>query len=200
MRVAIVTGPKSDVVSVFNPLQYDYIIGADSGAAMIAAEHIYFDLAIGDFDSLDFYDMDLIKKFAKKVLTYPDTKDFTDTMLAVEKALELKADIIDVFGGIGKRIDHTYANMNLLKKGTVQFITKRERLYILSPGSYTIENNYKYISFFPIEDIVGLTLKSFKYELNDFFLKKDSPLCISNELSGDVSFDEGLLLVIHQNE
>ena len=200
MKIAIITGPKSNVLSIFNPLLYDYVIGADSGAAMIADEHIYFDLAIGDFDSTDYYDLTLVKQYAKEILTYPDTKDFTDTYLAVEKALEMEPTIIDIYGGIGSRIDHTLANINLLKMGNVQLITENTRLYLLSPGAYSIDNNYQYISFFPLEDVLGLSLHKFKYELNDFYLRKDSSLCISNEGNGDVSFKEGLLLVIHQNE
>ena len=66
--------------------------------------------------------------------------------------------------------------------------------------SYEIENEFKYISFFAIEDVSNLTLKGFKYELKDIQLSTEDPLCISNENEGRLSFKEGLLLVVHQNE
>jgi thiamine pyrophosphokinase len=71
---------------------------------------------------------------------------------------------------------------------------------MLDPGEYEIENKFKYISFFAIEDVKDLTIKGFLYELNNIDLSTEDPLCISNELEGSISFKEGLLLVIHQNE
>ena len=70
----------------------------------------------------------------------------------------------------------------------------------LFPSNIEIENEFKYISFFAIEDVSNFTLKGFKYELKDIQLSTEDPLCISNENEGRLSFKEGLLLVVHQNE
>ena len=72
-------------------------------------------------------------------------------------------------------------------------------MYMLDPGSYEIENSFRYISFFAIEDIKDLTLKGFKYEIINVDLSTENPLCISNELQGSLNFEKGLLLVVHQN-
>jgi thiamine pyrophosphokinase len=107
---------------------------------------------------------------------------------------------ITIYGGLGNRIDHSIANIMLLKLGDIKIVTENEIMYVLDPGTYVINNKYDYISFFAVEDIVGLNLKDFEYELNDYDLSTEDPLCISNKGKGTVSFEEGLLLVIHQKE
>ena len=79
-----------------------------------------------------------------------------------------------------------YNYMCLVESGT---ILKRE------------EQFGKYVSFFPIEgDVVGLTLKGFKYPLNGYYLKvEDSGLTVSNEIAdpeAEITFDKGKLLMI----
>ena len=73
-------------------------------------------------------------------------------------------------------------------------------MYMLQPGTYEVNNPYKYVSFFAVDTVFELTLKGFKYEVKDIKLTKDNPLCISNEGNGTISFIIGTLLVIHQNE
>ena len=87
-----------------------------------------------------------------------------------------------------------------LKLGKISIASNNILMYMLDPGSYEIENKFKYISFFAIEDIKDLTLKGFKFEVNNIDLSTEDPLCVSNEFEGSVTFKEGLLLVIHQNE
>jgi len=97
-------------------------------------------------------------------------------------------------------LDHSYANIQLLRQGNITLITNHEKIYLLSPGKHAIQNNHSYISFFAIEDVINLSLTGFKYELQNVELPVGDPLCISNQKEGVVAFDLGLLLVIHQNE
>jgi thiamine pyrophosphokinase len=69
-------------------------------------------------------------------------------------------------------------------------------MYILNKGTYHIDNFKNYISFFAIEDVYGLQLKGFKYSLDNYFLSTSDSLSVSNEGSGDVTFNKGKLLVI----
>lgn len=201
MKAVVVTGPyDKELLPIIDISNATLIIGADSGALMLAQKGLRFDIAIGDFDSVTSEEYNLLRTYANTVDTYKSTKDYTDTYLAIKECLKQKMDEVLVYGGIGSRLDHTYANMNLLKLGNITFINNTTKMYVLHPGTYEIENKYKYISFFALEDVKGLSLKSFKYEVHDFNLNRYDPLCISNELEGIISFKEGLIVVIQQNE
>jgi len=199
--IKIFTGPNNyDISSLYNKEENEFIIGVDIGAYKLSKNEIKIDLAIGDFDSVNNDEFELIKKFSNEIKKYDDKKDYTDTYLALQTALSMEYDEIVIYGGTGGRFDHGFANMNLLKLGRISIVSNDIMMYMLDPGSYEIENKFKYISFFAIEDIKGLTLDGFKYELNNIDLSTENPLCISNELEGNISFKEGLLLVVHQNE
>lgn len=201
MIIKIFTGPNNyDISSLYNKEENEFLIGVDIGAFILAKNGIKIDLSLGDFDSVDKNQFEVIKKHSKKLKIYEEDKNFTDTYLAVQTALKMEYDEIVIYGGTGSRFDHEYANMNLLKLGKISIASNNILMYMLDPGSYEIENKFKYISFFAIEDIKDLTLKGFKFEVNNIDLSTEDPLCVSNEFEGSVTFKEGLLLVIHQNE
>ncbi len=62
MKCRIVTGPRNfDLSKIFKRDDEDFIIGADQGALLLASNDIYFDLALGDFDSVTEKELELIK-------------------------------------------------------------------------------------------------------------------------------------------
>lgn len=201
MIIKIFTGPNNyDIPSLYNKDNDEFIIGVDIGSYKLTLENINIDLSIGDFDSVTKEDFDAISKNSKEIQTFEKKKDYTDTYLALQKALTMDYDEIVIYGGTGGRFDHEFANVNLLKLGKISMVSNNIMMYMLDPGSYSIENKFKYISFFAMEDVSGLTLKGFKYDLNNVDLNTEDPLCISNELEGSLSFEKGLLLVVHQDE
>ncbi len=200
MKCNIVTGPNNyDLRKIFT-VDDTFTIGADVGAYMLSKCEIEFDLALGDFDSVSPYELDKIKMYAKEIKEYPVRKNHTDTFLAVEEALRRGYTDITIFGGLGRRMDHTIANLILLKLGDIKIVTENEVMYILDPNTYEINNTFDYISFFALEDVKNLTLHGFDYELENYDLSVDDPLCVSNKGKGTISFTEGLILVIHQKE
>ncbi|MFO7930083.1 MAG: thiamine diphosphokinase [Desulfosalsimonas sp.] len=178
----------------------EYLIGVDKGAFHALSYGLTLDRVIGDFDSIKKDEFDYIKRHTKTIDEHPIKKDETDSYLAIREALKLDPDEIIVYGGIGDRLDHTYANIQLLKQGDIVFVNDMTKMYVLSPGEYTIINTHKYISFFALEDVKKLSLSGFEYTLNGYDLNTDDPLAVSNKGQGKVSFEDGLLLVIHQNE
>jgi thiamine pyrophosphokinase len=201
MIIKIFTGPNNyDIPSLYNKEDDEFIIGVDVGAYLLAKNDIKIDLSVGDFDSVNKNQYELIKKYSKEIKKFEEKKNFTDTYLALQTALLMDHNEIVIYGGTGGRFDHEFANMNLLKLGRISIVSNDIMMYMLDPGSYEIENKFKYISFFAIEDVSKLSLKGFKYELNNINLSTEDPLCISNELEGSLSFKEGLLLIVHQNE
>lgn len=200
MIAKIFTGPAYYSLDIYIKDEDEFIIGADQGAYLLAKNGISFDLAVGDFDSVSPEELICIRKYAKEVQSHSKTKDYTDTYLAVLEALKHHPSEIVIYGGIGGRFDHSFANLNLLKFGNITIITEDLRMYLRKPGTYQVNNNKKYISFFALEPVLNLSLKGFKFELNNIELKVYNPLCISNEGSGELSFTDGLLLVMHQDE
>ena len=200
------------IVKLFiNPINYtletlykkdenEYLIGVDKGAYYALKKGLDLDLVLGDFDSTSEAEYAYIKKQAKQMKHFQERKDETDAYLAIKEALLLNPKEIIVYGGIGERLDHTYANILLLLQGDITFITDKQKMYILSPGSYKINNDYQAISFFALETTTKLTLKDFSYELTNHTLHVNDPLCISNKGSGTVSFKSGLLLVIQTSD
>jgi thiamine pyrophosphokinase len=69
--------------------------------------------------------------------------------------------------------------------------------------SYFHKDEYNFYSFFALEDVTNLSLKGFKYELEDYTLSHSSNLGVSNEIIGNmanVSYSKGKLLLIKTKE
>ena len=197
MVVKIFTNPTNySIQKIYKKDAQEILIGVENGAYYALENGLTLDLVIGDFDSIDATHKEYVIKRAKKVVEHPIKKDYTDTYLAVKEALNYNPDEIIIYGGIGERFDHSYANILLLKLGRVSLVNDTHKIYVLDPDHYIIKNAYKTISFFALEDVIGLTLSGFLYDLDNYDLAIDDPLCISNEGSGKVTFKEGLLLVV----
>lgn len=91
---------------------FDRIIAADGGLLHCKSMAVMPDLVIGDMDSISEEEL-LIYSNCEKV-TFPKDKDKTDLELAVEKALKDGTNSITLFGALGRRIDHSISNLQLL--------------------------------------------------------------------------------------
>ncbi|MFW5894636.1 MAG: thiamine diphosphokinase [Bacillota bacterium] len=179
----------------------EILIGVDKAAYRVLKSGIPLDYALGDFDSVNAQEKKYIETHAKKVEHFPVRKDKTDSDLALSKALAIdpSAEII-MYGGLGSRLDHTYGNLLMLRRGRVTIRTDHHMARVLTPGSHSIENPHAYISFFAVEPVKSLTLKGFSYELEAYDLDPTDPLCISNQGSGEVTFEKGRLLVLASDD
>lgn len=178
----------------------DLVIGADVGALFLVEHDIRCDIAMGDFDSVNEADYSRIIAHACEVIEHPIRKDATDSELACDLAFARGADRIVLYGGIGGRFDHSYANVKLLERGDITIRTGRETLYVLLPGEYRIQNPHLYLSLFALDEVKHLHLREFSYELDDITLAPNDLRGISNQGSGTIEFCSGKLLVIHQSE
>lgn len=184
----------------------DYVIAADRGFVHLRSIGIEPDCIIGDFDSL--LPGEVIPPDA---IVHPAEKDDTDAALALRHALSLGFTRIIMAGGIGERIDHTLANLQLMRfaaaRGAELIIqTSDERLVLLRPGDYTIApfDEPRLLSLLAFSPRVeNLTIRGAAYEAEDVTLTDDFPLGVSNStLSGRptrISFSAGLLLMIRRN-
>ncbi len=179
----------------------EILIGVDKAAHHALEKGIDLDYAMGDFDSVTAEEYGFIKKHARRLEHFEIRKDKTDSDIALTKALSLDPDaLITMYGGVGSRLDHTYGNLLMLRRGNVTLRTDHHMARVLKPGTHKIDNPHAYISFFAVKPVRGLTLKHFSFELDHYDLEVTDPLCISNQGSGTVSFDAGELLVIASDD
>ena len=177
---------------------YDIIIGADRGALHAINNGIIPDVAIGDFDSVSDKEYELIENNIKKIIKLNPIKDSSDTHEAIE--LVEGYDSIEILGGIeGKRIEHLFANIiDMINYKNVIMKDKNSLIEVIDNNNYEVRKKYKFVSIFSIEDSL-ITLSGFKYNINNYLLKRNDPLCLSNEIIDNpkISINYGKLLIIY---
>jgi len=197
-KIKIFIGPNDyDFKTVYFEEANEMIVGVDSGCEYLVHLDKEIDLAVGDFDSIDPKVFQVISGKCKHIIRLNEKKDMTDLAYALDYLYNhVNYRTIEIFGGISGRVDHFIANLNLMKKYRFSMRDNHHYMYILDKGTYQVDNFKKYISFFAIEDVYGLTLTGFKYPLDSYFLSTSDSLSVSNEGSGVVSFAKGKLLII----
>ncbi|MFR3482978.1 MAG: thiamine diphosphokinase [Clostridia bacterium] len=217
MKVLILTGGRlndsgnlREKVQRYNP---KWVIAADSGLVHAQRFGLIPNEILGDFDSVDSALVKQYQNFQGEITQYPPRKDYTDTELAIEAAMEKAGHTgeIWILGGTGSRIDHSLANVTLLKQPTDAGVRCR-----LLDGQYGSdgqsaggvgrgkEEGMRYISLIPMfGDVAGVTLEGFLYPLQDALLPSGRSLGISNELlyhRGRIRIISGYLLIIQSSD
>lgn len=183
----------------------DCVIAADRGFLLCRQAGIEPDYCLGDYDSLRPGETPP----AHARICAPE-KDDTDTAMAVKLALSLGLDDILLLGGTGGRLDHTLANLQLLRyahrrDARLTILSRHDRAELLTPGVHRLPSRrsagFSLFAFSP--KVEGLCIRGAKYPLQNATLTDAFPLGISNErLPGEtvVSFDSGLLLLVESED
>lgn len=197
-----------DMKQALTQIKDPFVICTDGGFDLAKQVGITPHLLLGDLDSIQSkIPADLPLK------TFPPEKDYTDLELAIQTALELSASFVEIWGGIGGRLDHTVANLQLLscytdKFDSLQMRDGQNRCFVLN--ATTAENTLKtltipreedsYFSLFSLSETVeGLNVSGVKYPLEHHTLSRTFPLGVSNEFQQKealLSLEKGSLLVI----
>ena len=152
-------------------------------------------------------------------------KDNTDTDIALKLAIKLcgesRKELTDtgedrgaeivLLGATGTRADHMLANLQLLGQvrtaGMTGVIVDRYNRIRLVEGHYTLSKSSQfghYVSLIPVTAVLkGVTLKGFKYPLNEHTVHWGESLCVSNELLadiGEIEIEEGLAFLIESRD
>ncbi len=181
------------------------ILAVDSGARHCRRLHITPDYLIGDFDSINDADYSSLVAAGVQIIKYPTKKDMTDSEIAVQVAMEKGCDKIVLFGAIGSRLDHTAANLFLLKKlvdSNVEGIIAdgKNEARIIKDHIEIKNRKDTFVTLLPIAgNACGVTTQGLMYPLADATLKLGSSLGVSNLFSEAVAYievKEGYLLVI----
>ncbi len=204
MKCTIVSGaPKSNVEFIKECIDRNsFIIAADSGYIYCIKAGIKPDLIIGDFDSSK------RPAFHCDIITLPKEKDDTDTFACVKEACRRGAESVEIFGAIGSRLDHTYANIMCLEycreRGiTASLINDKNRAFITTESFLLNKHYYCYFSVFSLTDYSVISISGAKYNLDNSELNYASSLGVSNEITGEtaeVNVHSGKLLVILSND
>ncbi|MBP0965908.1 MAG: thiamine diphosphokinase [Oscillospiraceae bacterium] len=178
----------------------DMVICADGGVLLAERLGVQPKFAVGDFDTIS------VKDCCGKVECYPPEKDDTDMMIAVKTGFRLGYKDFVIFGGIGGRLDHTFANIQTLNYiadngGRGLLLSDNEAVTVQLPEiAVYYKEDYHYISVFSLtETCEGVYLKGLKYPLENAVLTAEFPLGISNEFLTDsccIELKKGRLLVI----
>lgn len=182
----------------------DMVIAADKGYVHAKEANITPTMIIGDFDSANQPEGDLVIKLNP-------IKDYTDTKAALMVGQDWGYDEFIIYGGLGGRESHTFANitnaLEFKKKGiNVVLKSKYKSFYIVDDKlDYKIKDSEDfYVSIFALSDTVkGVDIKGLYYELNNFDLTNDNALGVSNETCGKdfkIKVKSGYLLVIFEDK
>ena len=164
----------------------DYVICADAGYLKAIECGITPDLVVGDFDSLG-----RIPEL-ENIEGHPAEKDETDTFLALTCGMERGYGNFMIFGALGGRLDHTFANLQLLKylcekNVSCTLVSERETVTAIKNSSFSFpEGERGTVSVFSLSDeSKGVFERGFKYTLENAVLTSSFPLGVSNELTGE---------------
>ena len=190
----------------------ELLSGADRGICFLKEKGIHPTHIVGDFDSASGEALEYFKQFPEiPIRTFNPVKDFTDTAIAMELAMEEGADRIYILGGTGTRLDHVVANIKLLshalerKKECILMDAHNRIRLIDQPLTIEKKKQYgKYVSLFAFGgQVKGLTLRGFFYPLTEYDMEAENPLGVSNEITaenGEISFSSGKLLVMESKD
>ena len=199
MNTLIVTGGNTNLDflnNLINKEKFDTIIASDKGLEVLDKLEIVPNYIIGDFDSID--NKVLSRYIDRKdinVIKLNPIKDFTDTHMALKLAIDIKSTNISIVGAIGTRIDHVLGNI-LNENNEISLINKNTIL--------KKDDSFPFISLIPLTTkVYGVTLKGFKYNLEDAAMGIGNSLGISNEQIEDeteIIIKEGIMIIIKSKD
>ena len=185
------------------PADADVYIAADGGLREMRKRGITPDLLIGDLDSLGGAPEGV------PLIRLPVKKDVTDLDAAIGEGLARGCDTFELYGVLGGRPDHSYANISLIAR-----LAKRGIRAVLHGAGYSIEavccgalslpaRETGTVSVFSFTDrSEGVTIRGLQYPLDNAALTADFALGVSNAFTGqaaEISVREGILIVMTEN-
>ncbi len=198
MKTAVIFGAGEQNITQLTLPENCLVWAADGGLAYCEKLGITPDFVIGDFDSLGFV--------PENAVVLPVQKDVTDMAAAVNLAEEQGCDIFYLYGGTGKRLDHTLANIALLidlaHKGKKAYLCDRDyTVTAVTNGEICFDEHEKgVISVFAADEKVhGVCEEGLLYSLDNATLENKTALGVSNEFTGRksrIAVKEGTLVIV----
>lgn len=213
MNTLIITGGKINknfAKKYLKSNKYDIIIAVDKGLETIDYLKQEPQYILGDFDSVNTKILEKYKTQNIKIIKLNPEKDLTDTHSAIDLALEIKSTEITILGAIGTRLDHTMANIHILKQALdknikAKIVNEKNEIELINKEIIIKkDDNYKYVSIIPLTtNVTGITIEGMKYIINDYTLSIGDSLGVSNEQidkEAKISIKTGILVVIKSKD
>jgi len=184
----------------FEKKEGDLVIAADGGYDTLRKLSVSADLLIGDMDSIGTNAREV------KKLLFPVKKDETDSFLAYLEGVKRGYTDFELYGCVGGRDDHTFANYSLLiyaknRGHNIKLIGKVCDTFAIKNESRRLSGkpNSHFSAFAFGGDAEGVTIKGLEYEAEDITLSPEFPLAVSNRFTDKEAFVEvrsGTLLIM----
>ena len=213
--IVIVSGGelKEDfALSVLEKEGANCVIGVDKGMEFLYRNQIVPSYIVGDFDSVDQEIADYYRNHTNvPIREYNPVKDASDTEIAVRLAMTLGCSRLLILGATGGRIDHLWANVQMLTipfragiDGDILDPSNRIRLI----GGDTVlrksEMYGPYFSVFPLGgEVFGFNISGAKYPLKNHTLTPYDSLCVSNQIEedeGKITFSRGIVILMETRD
>lgn len=208
-NVIIVSGGRLGNSAFFEKrvslMQDSLLIACDGGARHLSALGLKPDVLIGDMDSIPAAHLADHERQGIRVNRHPVNKDYTDTALALDYALELHPAAIEIWGALGGRIDHALANIHLLirakEAGVSTCLVDEYAEASIADGEVRVNGAVGcLVSLIALTPVVeDITLEGFEYPLTHECLTMAESRGISNIISdspASIRVGAGNLLVI----
>lgn len=213
-RIVIVSGGELEedfALSVLAEEAY-CIIGVDRGVEFLYRHQIMPSYIVGDFDSVNQKIVDYYRNETKvPIREYNPVKDASDTEIAVRLAMTLGCSELLILGATGGRVDHLWANIQIL---TIPFragidariLDNRNRIRLIG-GDTVLEKSEAYGSYFSVfplgGEVYNFSLTGAKYPLRGHILTPYDSLCVSNQIEGDraeIRFPSGIVILMETRD
>ena len=211
MKAVIISGgkePSKDVL--FKEIEdANLIIGADKGCEVLYKYNITPDYILGDFDSADISIIEKLEKKAGKKIKFKREKDYTDTEIAYNLAVEKGSTEIILLGATGTRYDHSLSNLGLMLRGlkkaiSVRVIDDNNYIFLTDKPTTLYGNIGDTISFHAYcDEVKNFSIKGAKYNLENYNLNLGDSLTTSNEFVEEkinITFDSGIVMILYTKD
>ncbi len=190
----------------------DFVIGVDKGIEFLHQYQLPINYLVGDFDSVK---PELIQKYKEDnripIREFNPVKDASDTEIAIRLAIELGYKELVILGATGSRLDHMWANIQVL---TIPYllgikaviIDGVNRIRILEQNE-VLKKEEAYGTYFSVFSlggkVEGLTIEGAKYPLSNHELLPYDSLSVSNQFQEEtvyIQYESGYLILMESKE
>lgn len=200
------------ILSIIDENKESYVIGVDKGVEILYNHQITPSYIVGDFDSLS---EEIVRYYREEtkvpIREFNPEKDASDTEIAVRLAINIGCKDILILGATGNRIDHLWANVQVLmvayRAGVQARIMDSHNLIRLIDGETHLKKEQafgSYFSVFPICSVVEeFNIVGAKYPLHHHMLQPCDSLCVSNQIEDEeviITFPKGIVILMEARD
>lgn len=186
----------------------DLCIAADGGLNYLLEVGRTPHITLGDMDSLGSEALAGLPQADCIIKKLPVEKDDTDMLAAIREGLAAGYRQFELYGALGGRLDHTFANVQCLL-----YLLNREARGIIVGDDVTLMLIRNEKICFPADraekgrrvsvfafggDAHGVSERGLKYLLDNVTVKLEFPIGVSNEFTGEnaeIAVENGMLLI-----